>query len=151
MEKSQLTTTLEPLIRAGITQKFPSVNISSDRATTWISKLLGILAQASDLDGAIFQLDEVIHYFKPSDFESNSIELGRDKDMLKHLYDSHSETKSTKIQAPEQTFGEATESEPCRKCRSKRTITILVQSRSLDEPTSEYSQCFQCNHRWRKC
>ena len=36
----------------------------------------------------------------------------------------------------------------CQKCGSKKTYSIQKQSRSLDEATSTFSRCVQCNNTW---
>jgi len=37
----------------------------------------------------------------------------------------------------------------CRRCRSVDIFQYSVQTRSADEPTSEYVECLACNYSWR--
>jgi len=38
----------------------------------------------------------------------------------------------------------------CGKCGAKKTTVCEVQTRSADEPMTQFITCFECKHRWRK-
>lgn len=42
-----------------------------------------------------------------------------------------------------------TDGPPCKKCKSTRTFVISVQTRSSDEPMTQFSTCLQCGYRDR--
>lgn len=37
----------------------------------------------------------------------------------------------------------------CRRCRSKRIVTIQKQTRSADEPMTCFHTCVECDNRWK--
>lgn len=37
----------------------------------------------------------------------------------------------------------------CPKCRSKKTTYYSIQTRSADEPMTNFITCIECKHRWR--
>jgi DNA-directed RNA polymerase subunit M/transcription elongation factor TFIIS len=37
----------------------------------------------------------------------------------------------------------------CFKCKSKRVFSFAKQTRSADEPTSVFSECAECKHKWK--
>jgi DNA-directed RNA polymerase subunit M/transcription elongation factor TFIIS len=37
----------------------------------------------------------------------------------------------------------------CRKCGSKKTTYYSLQTRSADEPMTNFITCVKCNHRWK--
>lgn len=39
--------------------------------------------------------------------------------------------------------------EICPKCKSAKTLSSFLQTRSADEPTSVFINCVECRHRWR--
>ena len=39
----------------------------------------------------------------------------------------------------------------CSKCKSRNTDFYEKQTRSADEPTTKFAQCFNCGARWRFC
>jgi DNA-directed RNA polymerase subunit M/transcription elongation factor TFIIS len=38
----------------------------------------------------------------------------------------------------------------CDKCEKRNTTSILVQTRSIDEPATEFVTCLECGNRWRR-
>jgi DNA-directed RNA polymerase subunit M/transcription elongation factor TFIIS len=38
----------------------------------------------------------------------------------------------------------------CRRCKSKKTTFVLLQTRSADEPMTAYVQCLACQSRWKQ-
>tara|TARA_B100000315_G_scaffold224636_1_gene230304 strand:+ start:6953 stop:7318 length:366 start_codon:yes stop_codon:yes gene_type:complete len=38
---------------------------------------------------------------------------------------------------------------PCPKCNHKEAVWWLLQTRSGDEPPTQFYRCTQCNHTWR--
>jgi transcription elongation factor S-II len=38
----------------------------------------------------------------------------------------------------------------CRKCKSRETSYYEVQTRSADEPMTQFITCLNCNNRWRQ-
>lgn len=38
----------------------------------------------------------------------------------------------------------------CRRCKSKKTTFVLLQTRSADEPMTMYCQCLACQSRWKQ-
>jgi len=36
----------------------------------------------------------------------------------------------------------------CRKCKSKRVYSSVVQTRAADEPMTTLAKCAQCNYKW---
>ena len=38
----------------------------------------------------------------------------------------------------------------CRRCKSKKTTFVLLQTRSADEPMTVYCQCLACQSRWKQ-
>jgi len=39
----------------------------------------------------------------------------------------------------------------CSKCKSRKTDFYERQTRSADEPTTKFANCFDCGHRWKFC
>lgn len=38
----------------------------------------------------------------------------------------------------------------CRKCKSKKTTFMEIQTRSADEPMTVFATCLACQHRWKQ-
>ena len=37
----------------------------------------------------------------------------------------------------------------CEKCENKEAIWWMLQTRSADEPTTQFFRCTKCSHTWR--
>lgn len=121
-------------------------NLTDNQLQDWCKKALAI-----PYESRIAQLkrDELLHYVTAEDIRNLRVISNRDYLYLKQLFVESQDKNMSKLQTPEETFGEKVSSEPCRKCGSVETITMAIQVRSADEPTSYYSQCESCSHRWR--
>lgn len=43
-----------------------------------------------------------------------------------------------------------TTKEECPRCRNKEAFWWMLQTRSGDEPTTQFYRCTKCNHTWRQ-
>lgn len=106
-------------------------------------------------------IDEMLHYVTLEDIRSGVVRLHQDQERLRTMYSEyfhHGNPDGNRppqtgvhpcIRVPEETFDRKIDSKKCPRCLSTDTITIQMQKRSIDEPGSYFSQCVQCNHRWR--
>jgi DNA-directed RNA polymerase subunit M/transcription elongation factor TFIIS len=121
----------------------------------WVVRAEPVLRLFKTPEQRTFHMEEIMHYITLSDVISGKVYMGYDTDHVNHLFASDGkygckENLSECLQTPEQTFGEKVTSEPCKKCQSDNTITLAIQRKSADEPVSYYTQCLNCNCRWRK-
>lgn len=61
---------------------------------------------------------------------------------IKTEWDQYVEHTSQKLQVEDS-------DEICPKCKSKKTLSVFMQTRSADEPTSVFMSCVECRNRWR--
>jgi DNA-directed RNA polymerase subunit M/transcription elongation factor TFIIS len=122
----------------------------NDRLLKWCTKAVSQLELCPNLKVAKFQWDVIFHYFQPSDIENLIVSTQRDIDLVKKMFiESCDLPENYTLQEPEETFQEVVVSDTCIKCKSTDTITFARQTRSADEPTSYYSECLTCKHKWR--
>lgn len=126
--------------------------ISFHKDESWLEKKVEEAVGDSEIKKK-FAIEEMVHYLKVGENALGKA-FRKDYDVVCDLYKQQTLTKkknSIGIQDPEVTLGNVCSKlvNLCRKCKSKNTLTMAIQTRSADEPTSYYSQCYSCNHKWR--
>lgn len=72
---------------------------------------------------------------------------------------SNTKTKSVETAAPPSTFkvldetelksGQSTIKKECEKCGNDEAVWWMLQTRSADEPTTQFYRCTKCSYTWR--
>jgi DNA-directed RNA polymerase subunit M/transcription elongation factor TFIIS len=95
------------------------------------------------------KFDELFEYLTPDDVWNKRVSFNSELDHVKEMYrlQRTNEINMNKnfLQTPQQTFGDELKSQICLHCQSHNTITMALQKRSSDEPTSYYIICKTCN------
>ena len=64
-------------------------------------------------------------------------------DLVLHNIDNESEKYNLKVESMTDIFR-------CRKCGNRKCIYYEVQTRSADEPMTQFITCLTCNNRWKQ-
>jgi DNA-directed RNA polymerase subunit M/transcription elongation factor TFIIS len=148
--QQSIRTILLPRILFAITPLIQKEQCTDIQIKKWCSKTASLLGLYSNLSLAKFELEEILHYFKSSDINTLTIGTERDAELVLSMFTENiPEQECFHLQKPEETFQEIVESDACTKCKSTDTMTLARQTRSADEPTSYYSECYTCKHKWR--
>lgn len=133
-------------------------DVKPEVVTQWLQKLQRYVSHYKNLAVIRWQLEEIIHYLTLNQLQQLKIPSNGEHDCVVNHFrqlgplQSSSRTEQslqTRLQAPEETFGEKIETAPCGKCGGTNVTSLAIQTRSADEPTSYYYQCRDCNARWK--
>ena len=141
---------IHSVILSSITPLIKTDQIDDDKLLKWCTKVVSQLDLCPNLKVAKFQWDVILHYFQTSDIENLMVSTKRDIELVKKMFiESCDFPQKYTLQEPAETFQEIVVSDKCITCKSTDTITFARQTRSADEPTSYYSECLTCKHKWR--
>lgn len=88
-------------------------------------------------------------------------ELGKNHELKQHIIDNKMgrmlgflKPNQLKVNSESQTEEQSEELEieglfKCPKCKHKKTTYYSVQTRSADEPMTNFITCLKCSHRWK--
>lgn len=78
------------------------------------------------------------------------------REMFPRLYEELEERRRAEKERLRKKKGKKEEEEvpdgllTCRRCRSKKTVYMLAQTRSADEPMTAFVTCLACGNRWKE-
>ena len=141
-------------IRQRLINKIERENWQVDSMTIerWLQKAEEHISHYDNLAILEFQLTEILHYLKVSDLKALKIPVKSEYEYVVQLFkNSPSVVKTSSLQSPDKTFGEALKSRICIKCKVSECTVQAIQTRSADEATSYYFACksISCGYKWK--
>jgi DNA-directed RNA polymerase subunit M/transcription elongation factor TFIIS len=115
----------------------------------WADKVVRHMSHHTSISVVRFQLEEICHYLSEEDVNNKVVPLQNEHKFTALLYKEMDTTTAFTLQTPDETFGEHVDGTVCVNCKKTNVISMAIQKRSPDEPTSYFHQCPDCNARWK--
>jgi DNA-directed RNA polymerase subunit M/transcription elongation factor TFIIS len=121
--------------------------VSSPLVQHWCNKANDALLLYESDDVMNFKRLEILHYLTQEQLQHGNVEFNPDQLFMQQCYPTQG--RKLTLQSFETTFNTRIKGLKCPNCQKRNATTLERQTRSMDEPSSYYSHCNDCNHQWR--